>query len=282
MEGFEKGLRKLSAALLLVITLWSCPLLADDETTAFRKTNNLYTTPRFTLHIDDGRPVLTEKVELVKNIVDSSLAILDGTYEELSRIFMTKPQKKVILRFLSPEDFRKKTGAPSWTSAMYFRGEITIPVPVDGQTNFLDLKRAVRHEYVHAVISELSGQRCPAWLDEGVAQLLEGKINPLLGPALRKWVEDSDEAIPLNWLENGFTTLSNDMVPAAYAQSLFATRTIVNRLGFKAIRNYLRLLKHGVSESVAFRLAFKQRKSEFESQLALQMQRWADSNQKTP
>src|SRR5690606_26447433 len=118
---------------------------------------------------------------------------------------------KVVLRFLPPEEFRRQTGAPEWTSAMYFRDEITIPLTKSTAWERDELDRALRHEYVHAVIAELSEYRCPAWLDEGVAQLLEGQVNPLLGPALRRWIA-LNPAIPLDWLQNGFTTLDSGYV----------------------------------------------------------------------
>lgn len=240
-----------------------------------------FDTPRFILHI--GRPAekrTGEEIE-IRTIASNSITVLNETFEELSRIFQAQPQKKVVLRFLSPKEFRKQTGAPSWTSAMYFRDEITIPLTKKTGMDSEELRRALRHEYVHAFIAELSDYRCPAWLDEGVAQLLEGQPNPLLGPALRDWIR-SNPALPLDWLRNGFTTLDAEFVPAAYAQSLFATRKLVQELGLSAVTKYLALLHAKVPEEEAFRQAFGRTKAEFERELTPQIRRWARSNRKHP
>lgn len=214
--------------------------------------------------------------EVVDSIASESIEILNQNFEELSRIFAAEPTKRVILRFLSPEEFHRQTGAPSWTSAMYFRGEITVPIVKGRGANRQQLKRALRHEYVHAIVAEISGNKAPAWIDEGLAQLIEGRPNPVLGPSLRRWLAD-DNAMPLEWLENGFTTLEDGVVPAAYAQSLFATRTLVNTYGFEAVRNYLAQLAEGESGTRAFELAFGISQERFEVQLSQQLIRWSAS-----
>lgn len=233
-------------------------------------------TPRFTLYIETNEDVQDNEKVRSQNVASEAIKLLNANYEELTRIFSAVPQKKVILRFLSPDEFRRATGAPAWTSAMYYRGEISIPMQNDRSVQMEQLKRSLRHEYVHAIVAELSGNRCPAWLDEGIAQILEGQANPILGPALRQWLT-YDNPIPLAWLENGFTTLDKSVVPPAYAQSLFATRTLINSNGFASIRNYLSLLQFGASSEEAFSEAFGSSLNEFESQLQQQLRRWAAS-----
>ncbi len=239
-------------------------------------------TPRFTLHVEKQ----TNETRLSKTPADlavSALSMLDSIDKELTRILDYQPEEKVILRFLTREEFTRQTSAPSWTNAMYFRGEITIPLEEDEdqQMDLDELRRALRHEYVHALVAEISSFRCPAWLDEGLAQIIEGEPNSLLGPALREWIS-SNEAMPLRWLRNGFTTLSNKLVPAAYAQSLFATRTLLNSLGFNSIKKYLSYLGEGKSDNAAFRLAFNRDQEQFEQQLTSQIERWSVSTQVHP
>lgn len=238
-------------------------------------------TPRFTLYIDAPQEPSARQGQLINNLTESSLQILNETYEELSRIFDARPSQKVVLRFLSQKDLRSQTGAPQWTSAMYYRGEISIPLSKKTVANFSELRRALRHEYTHAVIAEIAARRCPAWLDEGLAQLIEGPPNPLLGPALRHWIGAND-AMPLQWLENGFITLDQKIVPAAYAQSLFSTRSLVNTLGFQAIRKYLVLLQSGETENEAFEHSFLRTKKQFLAGLTKQMKMWARSGVEAP
>lgn len=265
-----------TATLYFLSTILVCTPPADAD-----ESYKTYDTPRFTLHI--GTQEETEAVANpeIDDLAETSLTALNNTYEELGRIFKVWPARKVVLRFLSPEEFRRQTGAPAWTSAMYYRGEISIPLTASTISQGSELERALRHEYVHAFLAEISGHRCPAWLDEGVAQLIEGQPNPLLGPALRKWIK-TNPAIPLSWLRNGFTMLENSVVPAAYAQSLFATRSLVNRFGFGAVKEYLTALRVGASPEDAFQMAFNLNQGEFETSLTDQIRRWKESNQLHP
>ena len=255
-------------------------LLFSGAIVALADNGEAYRSARFTLYINTNTENSKNGETLPENIAPIAIKTLDKIHDELERVFAFEPEKKIILRFLTPEEFHKSTGAPSWTSAMYFRGEITIPIDKQ-HTNHDELKSAVRHEYVHAFIAELSDNRAPAWIDEGLAQLIEGEPNPLLGPALREWIE-TNNAMPLDWLNNGFTTLHDSVVPAAYAQSLFATRTLINRHGFKAIRKYLSLLKAKQPVETAFLEAFDQQQDKFEKNLTGQIKKWANTQKKHP
>jgi hypothetical protein len=255
--------------------------LSSNSAAAESQQQTTFNTPRFTLYFDGAGRKSAEDQLYAKNIADRAIRILNDTADEYSRVFGERPTSKVVLRFLSPEEFRRQTGAPAWTSAMFYRGEISIPLVQSRGINFTELNRALRHEYVHAVIAEFSNYKCPAWLDEGVAQLLEGQPNPLLGPALRRWIAENP-AMPLDWLQNGFTTLDEQIVPAAYAESLFAARTIVNTYGFSSIVKYLQALRAGKSETAAFNLSFGLSKSTFEEALNNQIQFWSKQAAQNP
>ena len=65
------------------------------------------------------------------------------------------------------------------------------------------------------------------------------------------------------------------MVPAAYAQSLLATRLVADKYGFPAIANYFLLLRDGVDKEAAFETAFAISLKDFETQLDRALKRWA-------
>ncbi len=275
MSCFRPLIQAFAAAVVTgAMLLPSSALATDTPVTAIN-------TARFTLYFGKTEQTAQPDGMFVKNVADNALKILDDTLEEFTRVFNTRPKNRVVLRFLSPEEFRRQTGAPAWTSAMFYRGEITIPLQKGRGINFIELRRALRHEFVHAVVAELSDYRCPAWLDEGVAQLLEGQVNPLLGPALRGWIGEND-AMPLAWLQNGFTTLDSQIVPAAYAQSLFATRKIIDTHGFSAVVDYLKRLGGNEDEQSAFEHAFKSSKKHFHAELTQEIQLWAKSDRIDP
>jgi len=257
----------LLASLVAAVLLFIQPVEAEPRARLFESIQ----TPNFRLFVEKN-----SSEEQAKNLAARSAAMLNETLEELSRVFKFRPEKQVVLRLVSQEEYQRLTGSPDWTSAMYINGVITIPLSKNHTISEKQLQKTIRHEYIHAFIDELSGGNCPAWMDEGLAQLLEGKPNKLLGPALRSWIKHS-EALPLAWLRDGFTGLDSAVVPAAYAQSLFAARSLVNTHGFEAVRDYLSLLSKGLLPDEAFHLAFNGQQEHFEERLTPQMKRWAAS-----
>ena len=76
-------------------------------------------------------------------------------------------------------------------------------------------------------------------------------------------------------LQGGFTKLNSDMVPAAYAQSLLATKALIHAFGFSKIGAYLALLRTGTERSTAFREAFGLTLEQFEKKLGESLKTWA-------
>jgi hypothetical protein len=202
-------------------------------------------------------------------------AVLSSTHERFYRLLGSIPKITTTVRLMDAELFYEKTGAPTWTNAMYYRGEVMIPISSQSPMDYEELTRAVKHEYTHAILHALSNGRCPGWLDEGIAQWAEGDENPALQPALHRWLK-SNQPIPLAKLGGGFTRLDTSMVPAAYAQSLFASNMILSSHGFKSLSRYFRELKINseTSEPILFKRAFGIKPSIFESQLATLLQKW--------
>jgi hypothetical protein len=247
----------------------------SDGTTISEESERIET-PRFTLYYPRNKSS-SETSPTKISLKDFTLSVLDETYSEFGKILKVQPQDRVTIRFLTPEQFRIRTGAPSWTSAMYLRGEISIPLDRKATGNLAELRRAIRHEYTHAVIAEKSAKKCPAWIDEGLAQIFEEDVNPLLAPALRKWIGGRNELLSLNWLDEGFMTLSDEVVPVAYGESLFATRMLIQKYGFGAVTVYMSFLKQGSTPAAAFQTAFGESLSEFESSFQSKLYTWAIS-----
>lgn len=208
------------------------------------------TTLRFSpLKLAGGTHLTVVSTDRWSHLAEEVREILKETHQQFSGLFGTIPPLKTSVRLMDEELFFRRTKAPRWTNAMYYRGEIIIPLPNTGPIDHENIFRSVRHEFVHAIIHGLSGGKCPGWLDEGLAQWAEGSVNPALYPALERWVKDNGP-VPLRLLGGGFTKLPKEMVPAAYAQSLLITTALIERHGFKHLGSYLSSLrKGGESES---------------------------------
>ncbi len=202
--------------------------------------------------------------------------MLEQTHRKYSELFGNIPSFTAYLRLMDEETFYMMTGAPSWTNALYTRGQILIPIPADGKIDADELVRSVKHEYTHAVINALSGGRCPGWFDEGLAQWAEGNENPALRPALQHWLSSNDP-VPLGLLQNGFTRLDTKMVAAAYAQSLYASRTVVSAFGYKKVRSYLEYLRRGYDKADSFQMSFGMAERTFEETVEAGLLEWSQS-----
>lgn len=199
---------------------------------------------------------------------------LNKTHNDFRKIYGEIPPVETTLRLVDSEQFYEETGAPAWTNAMYYRGEITIPLAPNQTIELEDLYRSIKHEYTHATINALSGGRCPGWLDEGLAQWSEGSVNPALEPSLRKWLY-FNPPVPLDLLQGGFTKLDVDMVPPAYAQSLYATKIVIKSFGFDKIKHFFSRLRSGDEKNLAFKRSFKVSEDGFENSLTKSLKKWA-------
>jgi hypothetical protein len=196
------------------------------------------------------------------------------THQQLTDLFGTIPPFRSSVRLLDEASFYELTGAPGWTNAMFFRGEIIIPLSLNEPIDLENLHRSVKHEYSHAVFSALSGGFVPGWLDEGLAQWIEGEENPALRNSLRSYLV-SATPVPLSLLQGGFTKLAPRMVPAAYAQSLIAVQALLKAYGVDGISTYLRLLREQISKEEAFTTAFGMSEVDFETRLDETLRLWA-------
>jgi hypothetical protein len=88
-----------------------------------------------------------------------------------------------------------------------------------------ELARVLKHELTHSFISQMSGNRCPTWLNEGLAQLEEGKSSASNGHQLAQLFAAGNE-IPFNMLEGSFMNFSEVEANVAYAESLAAVEYI--------------------------------------------------------
>jgi len=230
---------------------------------------------RFTpINLANGSKLTLISPQRWSETASTLIATLNTTHDKFIELFSEIPAFSTSIRLMDEDEFFELTGAPKWTNAMFFRGQIILPIAKTKSVDLENLNRSVKHEYTHAILSALSGGNLPGWLDEGLAQWFEGDESPGLRTALREWLK-TNEPVSLSLLQGGFTKLKPEMVPAAYAQSLLATRLVADKYGFPAIATYFLLLRDGVDKETAFETAFSISLKDFEAQLGRALKRWA-------
>ncbi len=178
------------------------------------------------------------------------LATLDSEYDDLVRDLGYSPRNNIAVTLYTQQAFFDVTRAPSWTGAI---NDGKLRIPVSGVSNVTpELTRVLKHELTHSFVSQMSSNRCPAWLNEGIAQIEEGKSSASTGHQLAQLFAAGNE-IPFNLLEGSFMSFSAPEATVAYAESLAAAEYLRDAYGMSEITSILERLSQGSSTEAALR-----------------------------
>ncbi|MGE5243784.1 MAG: tetratricopeptide repeat protein [Betaproteobacteria bacterium] len=151
--------------------------------------------------------------------------LLDGAYWRLAGVLGAYPSDPITVVFYTTKQFRAATGAPEWSAGAF---DTRIRIPVRGALATPgDFERVLTHELGHAMIAGIAPRGVPAWLHEGLATLLE----PADPAAAERRLRRAHTFVPLEDLQDGFTTLTEAQARVAYDESLVAANLLVQRLG---------------------------------------------------
>ena len=137
---------------------------------------------------------------------------------------------------------------PTEWAAAVFDGQVRLPLDAALQSDRRDA--ILTHELAHAFLVDLSGGRIPLWLNEGLAQWLEGR-RPSSRPEARgaSWLDE----LPTR---KEFMDLSAEDADLAYSYSLSVTDELMSLHGSTTVVRYLELLAGGVPDEPAFERTF--------------------------
>jgi hypothetical protein len=177
------------------------------------------------------------------------VATLESEYDDLVRELGIAPRNSIAVVLYTEQSFFDVTQAPSWSGAVY---DGKLRIPINGLSSVTpELARVLKHELAHSFISQLSGGRCPQWLNEGIAQAVEPKQvshGQLLANLFR-----TQREIPLNALEGSFMQFSGVQATVAYEESLAAVQYISDTYGMSDLQRILERLGQGSSTEAALR-----------------------------
>jgi hypothetical protein len=193
------------------------------------------------------------------------LEALESDYDDLARDLGNPPRDNILVTIYTEQAFFDVTHAPSWSGAI---NDGKLRIPVNGLSSVTpELARVLKHELAHSFINQLSAGRCPPWLHEGIAQLLEPKSLGGEGRQLAQLFK-SQNNIPLNVLEGSFLRLSGAQAYLAYAESLAAVSYINETYGMSDIQSILQRLREGSSTEAALRATIHADYGQLESELS--------------
>lgn len=174
------------------------------------------------------------------HVRDQCLRALERAYTSTCAAYVYQPREALpVILYPSPGAYYNASGAPQWSAAQY-DGKIRVPLP-PGDRSSRELEAVMAHEMTHYVIHQVAGDKVPAWLDEGLAQLAEQRDDAWAHAELAR-----GQRFALADLEKPFVRLgSTDQARLAYAQALVTTRRLVDQVGMPRMRGILDQLAAG-------------------------------------
>ena len=193
------------------------------------------------------------------------LEALESDYDDLVRDLGNPPRDNILVTLYTEQAFFDVTHAPTWSGAI---NDGKLRIPVSGLSSMTpELAHVLKHELAHSFITQLSGGRCPPWLHEGIAQLLEPKSLGSDGHALAQLFKAQRE-VPINALEGSFQSFSGSQAYVAYAESLAAVSYINDSYGMSDVQRILQRLSQGNSTESALRATIHSDYGQLETDLA--------------
>jgi hypothetical protein len=106
------------------------------------------------------------------------LDVLEEHYVALSLRFGHQPLDPVPVVLLTREKYYDGT-APAWSGGQYDGADGRVRVPIRGLTaaRVRDLESTLLHELCHVFVADMTGNRAPRDLQEGLAQFVEGETS---------------------------------------------------------------------------------------------------------
>ncbi len=174
----------------------------------------------------------------------------------LSAKYQVTPKGPILIEiFPKHDDFAVRTlGLPGMIGALgaCFGRVVTMDSPKAKDPGTFSWQATLWHELAHVITLQLSNQRVPRWLTEGISVYEEGKARP-------EWGRDMEvpfalallhgKTLPLKELNAGFTR--PDTIALAYYQSSLLVDHIVSRFGQEAVRTLLTTYGKGIEGEAA-------------------------------
>ena len=158
----------------------------------------------------------------------SALRALNTAYGEYASKLGFRPDQTIDVTLEAGKSVQDPR-APAWAAGWSADG--TIQVPAQGlEKADAAFVRVLRHELAHSFVTWRTGNNCPTWLQEGIAQWLEGgdpaRNDVGLAPLAR-----AGQLPGLVSLEGPFHVLPEAQAQVAYAASLSAVAHVLHKRG---------------------------------------------------
>ncbi len=183
------------------------------------------------------------------SLVSDILRTLEGQFSAIESALNYTPREPIGVVLYTNQAYTDVTGAPDWTGAVTDTMYSHISIATQGLAGLnSDLSRKLKHELTHAFITQKTRNRCPTWMQEGMAQWMEGERAGKHAGAFVALYDQRKMIIPLADLEGSWMGFSDDQARLAYAWAVSVIEYIVSTDGLGDIDRILDHMASGSSE----------------------------------
>jgi len=186
------------------------------------------------------------------SLVRDILRTLEEDFSTIESVLNYTPPAAIGVVLYTDQAFTDITRAPSWAGALN-DGRIRVPVQGLKEMN-TELSRTLKHELTHSFITQKTRARCPVWVQEGVAQWMEGASAGDSASAFVSSFERTHQTISLGALEGPWINLPGDDARVAYAWALSVVEFIVKQGGPEDITRILDQIAAGTDTQAAAKI----------------------------
>jgi tetratricopeptide (TPR) repeat protein len=187
---------------------------------------------------------------------------LEAAYWRIGHLLRVYPSQPITVVLYTREQFGDITRLAAWSAAAY-DGRIRVRL-ADALEHGDELDRVLSHEFVHAVVAMVGGRTVPAWVNEGLATVLE----PAGSNDAEATLTSTGMRPELAKLHGSFVGLSRREAEIAYASAARAVRRLIEQRGAAAVVALLQDLARGAPFAGAFHQRLAMRYEDFAARVA--------------
>ena len=185
-----------------------------------------------------------------RSLASDVTRVLEDQFVSLRDELHYTPPESIAVILYTQETFRDVTRSPGWAGALN-DGKIRVPVQgVDTVTE--QLTHILRHELTHSFVYQKTSGRAPTWLQEGLAQWMEGRRTNA-DAAMLVQIFDQGQGKQLRYYDDSWMRFSPGQARYAYAWSLAVVEMIEAESGSDGINRLLEAERTESSREAALR-----------------------------
>jgi tetratricopeptide (TPR) repeat protein len=198
-----------------------------------------------------------------RQLASEVTSVLEDQFASLREELRYTPPEQIAVILYTQEAFRDVTRSPGWTGAL---NDGKIRVPVQGVETVSDqLTRILRHELTHSFVYQKTAGRAPTWLQEGLAQWMEGRRTNGDAATLVA-VSEQGQGQQLRYYDDSWMRFSAGQARYAYAWALAVVEMIEAEQGSDGINRLLEAERTESSREAALREGLRMNFSDLDSE----------------